>query len=382
MNNKEKETAFTDEDRLKLAAKLDLELDEFINNLPKRKYEDGWPEDRWEEEMEKHPFFMKQSPQPGQHLHPLYEGLQKLKYDPNENEPHELAVAYKDDGNFNFKHKNYRLAIVAYTEGIKQKCGDADIEASLYNNRAASHWFLKNYRSCLHDCELALKLKPDYDKVSNRAAHCSYHLGQYDKAVEFCDLILEKNKTDKDILELRKKCVNDAKLKDRNTRKKYLEDKKKKQIENTLIEEILKRGYNIERKGNLNLSHLEPCFPELVNSRVYLDDQENVLIWPVVLVYPEYKIMDYIQQFPENVCFYEQLEVVFNMYPEWDVKQEYKVDNLNVYFETEKQDLVRVDVSKSLKEILQDKKYVIRAGTPSFLVVVRGSTVEKHLLNK
>lgn len=382
MNNKEKETAFTDEDRLKLAAKLDLELDEFINNLPKRKYEDGWPEDRWEEEMEKHPFFMKQSPQPGQHLHPLYEGLQKLKYDPNENEPHELAVAYKDDGNFNFKHKNYRLAIVAYTEGIKQKCGDADIEASLYNNRAASHWFLKNYRSCLHDCELALKLKPDYDKVSNRAAHCSYQLGQYDKAVEFCDLILEKNKTDKDILKLRKKCVNDAKLKDRNTRKKYLEDKKKKQIENTLIEEILKRGYNIERKGNLNLSHLEPCFPELVNSRVYLDDQENVLIWPVVLVYPEYKIMDYIQQFPENVCFYEQLEVVFNMYPEWDVKQEYKVDNLNVYFETEKQDLVRVDVSKSLKEILQDKKYVIRAGTPSFLVVVRGSTVEKHLLNK
>lgn len=382
MNNKEKETAFTDEDRLKLAAKLDLELDEFINNLPKRKYEDGWPEDRWEEEMEKHPFFMKQSPQPGQHLHPLYEGLQKLKYDPNENEPHELAVAYKDDGNFNFKHKNYRLAIVAYTEGIKQKCGDADIEASLYNNRAASHWFLKNYRSCLHDCELALKLKPDYDKVSNRAAHCSYQLGQYDKAVEFCDLILEKNKTDKDILKLRKKCVNDAKLKDRNTRKKYLEDKKKKQIENTLIEEILKRGYNIERKGNLNLSHLEPCFPELVNSRVYLDDQENVLIWPVVLVYPEYKIMDYIQQFPENVCFYEQLEVVFNTYPEWDVKQEYKVDNLNVYFETEKQDLVRVDVSKSLKEILQDKKYVIRAGTPSFLVVVRGSTVEKHLLNK
>lgn len=304
MNNKEKETAFTDEDRLKLAAKLDLELDEFINNLPKRKYEDGWPEDRWEEEMEKHPFFMKQSPQPGQHLHPLYEGLQKLKYDPNENEPHELAVAYKDDGNFNFKHKNYRLAIVAYTEGIKQKCGDADIEASLYNNRAASHWFLKNYRSCLHDCELALKLKPDYDKVSNRAAHCSYQLGQYDKAVEFCDLILEKNKTDKDILKLRKKCVNDAKLKDRNTRKKYLEDKKKKQIENTLIEEILKRGYNIERKGNLNLSHLEPCFPELVNSRVYLDDQENVLIWPVVLVYPEYKIMDYIQQFPENVWYF------------------------------------------------------------------------------
>lgn len=41
--------------------------------------------------MAKHPFFMKQCPQPGQDLHPLYEGLQKLKYDPEENEPHGIC---------------------------------------------------------------------------------------------------------------------------------------------------------------------------------------------------------------------------------------------------------------------------------------------------
>lgn len=40
---------YTDEERLELAAKLDKELDEFINNLPKKRYEDGWPEDRWED---------------------------------------------------------------------------------------------------------------------------------------------------------------------------------------------------------------------------------------------------------------------------------------------------------------------------------------------
>lgn len=58
----------------------------------------------------------------------------------------ELAMSYKEDGNFNFKHKNYRLAVVAYTEGIKIKCGNSDIEATLFNNRAAAHYFLKNYR--------------------------------------------------------------------------------------------------------------------------------------------------------------------------------------------------------------------------------------------
>lgn len=39
----------THEERLELAAKLDKELDEFIEKLPRRGYQDGWPEDRWEE---------------------------------------------------------------------------------------------------------------------------------------------------------------------------------------------------------------------------------------------------------------------------------------------------------------------------------------------
>lgn len=39
----------TDEERLALATKLDAELEEFIDGLEKKRYADGWPEDRWEE---------------------------------------------------------------------------------------------------------------------------------------------------------------------------------------------------------------------------------------------------------------------------------------------------------------------------------------------
>lgn len=77
----------TEHERLELAAKLDAELDEYINSLEKKKYTEGWPEDRWEEEMEKHPFFMKTAPEPGQELSPLMEGLQQLKYSEEENTP-------------------------------------------------------------------------------------------------------------------------------------------------------------------------------------------------------------------------------------------------------------------------------------------------------
>lgn len=45
---------------------------------------------------------------------------------------------------------------------------------------------------------------------------------------------------------------------------------------------------------------LEPCLPQLVHSRVFIQDETNCLVWPVVFVYPEYKIMDYIQQFSEQ----------------------------------------------------------------------------------
>lgn len=68
----------------------------------------------------------------------------------------DLANSYKEDGNFNFKYKKYRLAVLSYTEGIKVKCDNQEIEASLYNNRAAANFFLKNYR-----------LVPIYETIDN-----------------------------------------------------------------------------------------------------------------------------------------------------------------------------------------------------------------------
>ena len=39
----------TDEERLALAAKLDNDLDGFINSLEKKPYTDGWSEENWQE---------------------------------------------------------------------------------------------------------------------------------------------------------------------------------------------------------------------------------------------------------------------------------------------------------------------------------------------
>ncbi|XP_018565306.1 tetratricopeptide repeat protein 4 [Anoplophora glabripennis] len=385
MENEEKpvKKPMTHEERLELADKLDRELDEFIEKLPRRKYDEGWPEDRWEEEMEKHPFFMTQAPKPGQELHPLYEGLQQLKYDPDENEPEELATSYKEDGNFNFKHKNYRLAVVAYTEAIKVKCGKPEIEATLFNNRAASHYFLKNYRSSLMDCESALKINPDYDKALSRAANCCFHLKQYIKAVDYCDKILEKQKDNKEILELRQNSINAAKLKERDDRKNEAAAKRKAKEEEDIIKEIINRGYNIEgrTKAHISIEKLEPCFPELMHNRVFLDPS-STLVWPVVFVYPEYKIMDYIQQFSEKQTFSEHLALVFESFPDWDEDKKYIPGNINIYFETPRKKIISIDVNKTLSDALKTRDYIIRGGTPSFIVMVRESPAEKRFLQE
>ena len=115
---------------------------------------------------------MTKAPEPGEELSPLLQGIQQLKYDETENTPEgrrksatsficshwcnaesqhhffflELANNYKEDGNFNFKCRKYRFAILAYTEGLKQKCKDNELNAQLYNNRSACNFFLKNYR--------------------------------------------------------------------------------------------------------------------------------------------------------------------------------------------------------------------------------------------
>lgn len=90
---------------------------------------------------------MKETPKPGDDLHPLYEGLQQLKYDPMENTCEELAQKYKEDGTFYMQHKKFRMAILSYTEGIQIKDhNNEELKANLFNNRSVAQFYIKNYR--------------------------------------------------------------------------------------------------------------------------------------------------------------------------------------------------------------------------------------------
>merc|ERR1719347_1595131 len=147
---------------------------------------DGWTEDNWEEEMQSHPFF-NQGWKEGKELSPLMQGLQDLKYSPEENTSEELAKNYKEDGNFNFKCKKYRFAVASYTEGLKAMPENKELKAQLLTNRAAAQFHIGNFRSSLIDCEAALMVISTHMKAVVRGALCHARLGRHREAVAWCD---------------------------------------------------------------------------------------------------------------------------------------------------------------------------------------------------
>lgn len=338
----------TDEERLALAAKLDGELDDFINGLERRGYTEGWPEDRWEEvswillvfgshstlnstfsivfsfaqEMDKHPFFMKEPPKPGDELHPMLEGIQQLKYDPLENTLEDLATTYKEDGNFDMKNKKYRMAIFSYTEGLHQKCSNDELNASLYNNRSAANFFLKNYRwvcqrnrnsrvefnsgissSSFIDAKKAIALKPSYEKAELRMAQCSFHLKRYEECIDICNKFIEKHGQNEKIVELRRKARESHLQLLRDQRKEQTEQRRKGETLKRTIDELKSRKIKFEEQvpgTAIPYEHLiRPQYLPLEDFPIHMTESGQ-LRWPAVFCYPEFTLCDFQQQLMDD----------------------------------------------------------------------------------
>ncbi|CAH3027856.1 unnamed protein product, partial [Porites evermanni] len=83
----------------------------------------------------------------------------------NDDDLRAIAEVYKNEGNEEFRKKDYNNAIYFYTEGIKVNCKDKELNAMLYSNRAAAHFNWGKYTETLNDVELAIGLQPSLSKA-------------------------------------------------------------------------------------------------------------------------------------------------------------------------------------------------------------------------
>uniref|UniRef100_A0A7E4W3B3 Wheel domain-containing protein n=1 Tax=Panagrellus redivivus TaxID=6233 RepID=A0A7E4W3B3_PANRE len=330
---------YTEADRAALAAKMDKDIDDFMETLAARKKDEPKKEfnfDEWCKEIDQHPAFMTDfKPNADGELHPTMQALQSLKYDVDTPEDlMDTAVGHKDEGNKHFKFKKYRWAITAYTEALKLKVPDRKFNAIVYTNRAASNKHLGNFSSGLRDAFTALKFEPLHVKAMLRAA----------------EILSEKDKIGKQTLKLVDEFLSrldefepegsaDAKPKLAAIRevaaKRSAEDDIQRpirvakqfeelQMKRKLLRLLKERGVNFKPEiefdnyKEFDLSELDVNFPHRDTTRVTFEPGTDVLLWPLILQYPETGQTDFMTECTETASIRFFLDTVLSQPAPWD----------------------------------------------------------------
>lgn len=328
---------------------------------------------------------MKKAPEPGEDVHPMLEGLQQLKFDLEDNTPEELAEKYKEDGNYWLKHKKYRIAIMNYTEGILQKHENIEMKANLYNNRSAAHFFLKNFRSSAEDAKCALKLKSDYPKVKLRLLKCLMEMKKYEEACQQVEEFLSYDPTNIELISFQKLAITRKTEKMRDDRKLQMQEKKKRQEFQTLVQALIQRRVKFhgikDMAADLSLEDIKPSVAPLEFHPIAMD-QNGTIHYPVMFCYPEFSLSDFQQRLNEMETLHECLEDMFTV--DNEQSHNYKSANdVTVYYENRNKGTVHeIYLQKTVKEIVSEENFWIYDGYLIFFVVLKASKAENEFLNQ
>ncbi|KAI5970178.1 TOM70 [Candida margitis] len=96
----------------------------------------------------------------------------------SEQEKEEWAIQLKEDGNTEFKNKQYEKAIAYYSAALQLK-----EDPIYYSNRSACYAALNDHENVIKDTTAAIKLKPDYTKCILRRATSYETLERYEDAM-------------------------------------------------------------------------------------------------------------------------------------------------------------------------------------------------------
>ncbi|XP_078360910.1 uncharacterized protein LOC144645272 isoform X1 [Oculina patagonica] len=122
-----------------------------------------------------------------------------------------IADVYRNEGNDEYRKKDFSKAIYFYTEGIKVNCKDDELNAKLYSNRAIAHFYLENYSASLDDARAATEMQPHYLKAIVRGASACMKLNRFGEAITWCDKGLRVDKKNRILLDLKSTAVKEQK---------------------------------------------------------------------------------------------------------------------------------------------------------------------------
>ncbi|KAM3216728.1 tetratricopeptide repeat protein 4 isoform X2 [Capsicum annuum] len=234
------------------------------------------------------------------------------------------AFELKEKGNEYVKmgKKHYSDSIDCYTRAINQNALSDAEQSILYSNRAHVNLLLGNYRRALQDAEDATKLNPSNVKALYRAAKASFSLNLLPEAKGLCEKGLQHSSSNEELKKLAKQIdIEIAKEERRDA-----EVSKAVFSAKALVSAFETRGLKI---GN-------PMYQELTGLKKPTLDKNNILHWPVLLLYPEIMSSDFIEEFCETDMFSAHLDMMFSEgcppLP-WDKENAYTRDAVELYYE-------------------------------------------------
>lgn len=331
--------------------------------------------------------------------------------------PEERAERCKNKGNEALKHGKggQEKAVEHYGQGLDERCADAVLHNTLYANRCAAQMMLKNWGKALADATAALDsgalAPPSALKVSRRGANAALQIGKLTEAegmvarAEAAEAVAvaataaaaaasgvgaggggEAIKTEAaEVAKIKKKIMN---AREEEARKK-LEEAAIAHVEAATQKALKQRGYVVGAWEDERLR--EQCVGAAAGARVWYDDEKDAMHWPLLLLYPEPAMSDFVQEISERDALLPQLLEMFGeaaeRSPPWDHERRYAVPRLKVYapfkhHTTSAQSYAPIAVDKPLLPQLkaaQSLGYEI-PGVPTLQVVVGGSVYEGHFI--
>ncbi|CAL4919096.1 unnamed protein product [Urochloa decumbens] len=334
------------------------------------------------------------------------------------------AREFKEQGNqfVRMGRKHYAEAVSCYTKAIAQMEPLSSLDAAaaadasvLFANRSHVNLLLGNHRRALDDAEQAIRLSPSSVKAYYRAVKAALALNLLPDAASFCRRGLEQDPANEEFKKLLSQV--DAKLSE--------QERQRAKVAQAIA--AAKDLASAMEKRGVKLG--EAAYQELTGVKKPKLDEQGVLHWPVLLLYPEVMSSDFIEDFPETDTFLPHLDVMFSESSPplpWDENHAYTRDAIELYYqggfgkplskseilryllegtvdskslpdgaldgEDEDHDnsksgtitsstegsskWIKVKEGKTLQEVLQDRDFIIPA-IPVFFVVSRKSTFYK-----
>lgn len=239
------------------------------------------------------------------------------------------ACEYKEQGNQFVKmgRKYYANAVDCYTKAIAQMeplpASGLNSDASvLFANRAHVNLLLGNHRRALDDAEQAVRLTRSNVKAYYRAAKAALALNLLPEAASFCRRGLEQDPANEELKKLLAQVDTQQSEQDRQSAKVAQAITAAKELASA----IEKRGLRLGKAA----------YQELTGVKKLKLDEQGVLHWPVLLLYPEVMSSDFIEDFPETDLFSSHLDVMFSESSPplpWDENHTYRRDAIELYYQ-------------------------------------------------